>query len=76
MALILVFHNDGKSDTDVCDYNVRVMVGDGTEERSHTLELGRFVGHKRSDGWAALVNAYMKQRDEDWSRWHRGEEKA
>ena len=58
MALILVFVN--KSDlAEISDYDVQVLVGDGSDEHSKTIHQGRHTGHKRSDGWEALVRAYL-----------------
>ena len=54
MALIVVFVN--KSDlAPVSDYSVQVLVGDGTPDHSKTIYQGKIVGHRRSDGWQALV---------------------
>ena len=54
MALILVFVNKSNL-ADVSDYDVQVMIGDGTPERSHVIKTCRIEGHRRADGWEALV---------------------
>lgn len=60
MALILVFVN--KSDlAAISDYDVQVLVGDGTPERSRTIHRGEIKGHNRNDGWQKLVADYMRQ---------------
>ena len=59
MALILVFHNDGTGGETDANYNVQVMVGDGTVERTHTIATGRVEGHNRSHGWSELVRQFM-----------------
>lgn len=58
MALIVIFTNKSQL-ADISDYNVRVLVGDGTPERSKTLFAGTIEGHRRDDGWAQLVKQFI-----------------
>ena len=58
MALILVFVNQSEL-APISDYTVQVMVGDGTPERSQTIYQGRIEGHRRADGWEALVQKLL-----------------
>lgn len=62
MALIIVFHNDSTAplSSGVGNYKVEVLVGDGGPN-SHTIERGRLEGHKRADGWKALVRQYLEE---------------
>lgn len=60
MALILVFVNTSNL-APISDYNVQVLVGDGTPARSHTINQGVVKGHCRADGWEKLVRTYMSQ---------------
>lgn len=62
MALILVFHNDSTGTDDAANYNVRVMMGNGTKERTHDIAGGRVEGHNRADGWQALVQRFLDER--------------
>jgi hypothetical protein len=61
VALILVFVNKSKTLPSVCDYDVQVLVGDGTPERSTTLLHRTVKDHLRSDGWEALVTKFMQE---------------
>ena len=64
MALILVFVN--KSDlAPVSDYNVEVLVGDGSPARSKTIAAGRIVGHTRADGWKVLVRRFLDDLEQE-----------
>lgn len=62
MALILVFHNDSTGGEEDANYNVRVMVGDGTELRTRDIAGGRVEDHNRGDGWEALVRRFLDER--------------
>ncbi len=59
MALILVFHNDSTGGQTDANYDVEVLVGDGTKERSRRIASGRVEDHNRGDGWKALVRSYV-----------------
>ena len=65
MALILVFHNDGTGDSitgpfnGIGNYNVQVLVGDGTPLGSNIIARGRVEGHARGDGWQKLVQLFL-----------------
>lgn len=59
MALILVFHNDSTGGEHDANYNIQVMVGDGTAARTRTIAGGRIEGHNRPDGWKPLVQKYL-----------------
>lgn len=58
MALILVFVNRS-SLAPISDYDVEVLVGDGTAERSRTIARGQVQNHTRTDGWEALVQRFL-----------------
>lgn len=62
MALILVFHNDSTGGETDANYNVEVMIGDGTAERTRTIAKGRVEGHDRGDGWEALTRRFLDER--------------
>lgn len=62
MSLILVFHNDGTGKQTDANYNVRVMVGDGTLQGTRDIDGGRVVGHNRGDGWDMLVAQFLRER--------------
>lgn len=60
MALIVVIQNVS-SLAPVSDYDYRVLVGDGTPERSHTIASGKILAHTRDDGWKALVQRVLDE---------------
>lgn len=60
MALIVVLTNISNL-APVSDYNYEVLVGDGTDARSSTIARGKVKGHKRDDGWQALVKRVLDQ---------------
>ena len=62
MALILCFHNDATGNEASANYDVEVVVGDGTRTGSRTIARGRIEGHNRKDGWERLVMEYLLQR--------------
>ena len=53
--LALLVHNDGTGDTDIANYDVRVLVN------QNTLAQGRVEGHKRANGWRVLLRAALEQ---------------
>lgn len=59
MSLIVVLRNVSDL-ADVSDYDYKVLVGDGTPERSKVLALGSIHGHRRSDGWQPLVHRLLE----------------
>jgi len=59
VALILCFHNDGSGSDAAANYNVEVLIGDGTARGSRTLIRGRVEGHDRADGWERLVLQFL-----------------
>lgn len=64
MALLLVFHNDAAHDKpipEISNYDVAVLVGDGTEEGSTVIHTGRIEDHHRIKGWQVLVQDYLTQ---------------
>lgn len=63
MALIVVLTNVSNL-APVSDYNYRVLVGNGTAERSQTIAQGIIVQHVRVDGWQALVARVLQQNQE------------
>lgn len=60
MALILTFVNKSHL-ADISDYEVEVLIGDGTRSRSQTIAKGEVKGHRRADGWEALVLDFVMQ---------------
>ena len=58
MSLIVVLQNVSQL-APVSDYNVQVLVGDGTVERSKVLYAGKVLHHERADGWQALLRALV-----------------
>jgi hypothetical protein len=60
MALILVFVNKSNL-ADISDYDVQVLIGDGTPERSTVLKETRIEGHTRADGWETLVRRLVRR---------------
>jgi hypothetical protein len=58
VSLILVLRNTSNL-AEVSDYDYKVLVGDGTPERSKTLARGVITGHRRSNGWQALVRLLL-----------------
>lgn len=58
MALIVVFTNQSQL-APISDYNVRVLVGDGTPEGSKTLFVGKLEGYHRDKGWALLIKEFI-----------------
>ena len=63
MSLILVFHNDGTGHDTVGNYNVRVMIGDGTVEHTRDIAGGRVLNHDRLSGWEPLVRHFLDDRE-------------
>ena len=59
MALIVVFRNVSKL-APVSDYDVQVLVGDGSVERSRVIYRGKVTGHTRDDGWVELVRKLVQ----------------
>lgn len=64
MSLIIVLRNKS-SLTPISDYEYEVMVGDGTKLGSKTLEHGEVIGHRRENGWEALIELFMDERRKD-----------
>ena len=54
MSLIVVIQNMSKL-APISNYHYRVLVGDGTPERSTLLAEGEIHGHVRREGWQALL---------------------
>lgn len=61
MSLILVFHNDGTGIEEASNYDVEVLIGDGTRAGSRSLWKARVEGHDRSQPWWELVLAFLKK---------------
>jgi hypothetical protein len=59
MALIIAFVNKS-SLAPVSDYAVEVLIGDGTAAHSKTIYRGMVRGHKRAEGWQALVRQWLE----------------
>lgn len=62
MALIVVLKNISAL-APVSNYSYRVLVGDGTVERSKTLATGVLRHHERADGWVALLRQLLDDVD-------------
>lgn len=60
MSLIVVITNVSRL-APVSNYVYKVLVGDGTPERSTTLAMGKVNGHPRDDGWQALVQKVLDE---------------
>ncbi len=58
MSLIIVATNISKL-APISDYNYEVLVGDGTIKGSSIITNGKIIGHKRDDGWKALVERIL-----------------
>ena len=61
MALIITFINKTNL-SPVSNYDYQVMVGDGSVERTVTIESGKVLNHTRDDGWVKLVELMLEQR--------------
>ena len=61
MSLILVFHNDGTGGQEDANYDVQVLIGDGTTNGSRAIAAGRVEGHDRATGWVELVSTFLDQ---------------
>lgn len=61
MSLIITLRNIS-SLAEVSDYEYKVLVGDGSPERSKVLETGTVRDHQRSEGWEALVKKFLFER--------------
>ena len=64
MALILVFHNTQKDKGPLkedANYDVTVLIGDGSVERTTPIARQHIEHHKRSDGWKALVQQFLNE---------------
>lgn len=61
MALIIVLINKSEL-APVSDYRYEVLVGDGTEKGSRTLEEGMVIGHTREEGWEVLLRKMLNER--------------
>ena len=59
MALILVLTNISQL-APVSDYTYDVLVGNGTRTGSHSIARGTITGHRRDDGWQALVQRLLE----------------
>jgi hypothetical protein len=60
MALIIVIQNQSNL-APISDYDYKVIVGDGSPERSHLITKGLITGHTRADGWQKLVAQLLAQ---------------
>lgn len=60
MSLIIVFRNISMC-APVSDYVCEVMIGDGTAQGTRTIDKRTIKGHKREDGWEALVQKLVKE---------------
>lgn len=60
MSLIVIARNISEL-ASTSDYDYKVLVGDGTSEGSHIITSGQIKGHKRSDGWKALISRIVEE---------------
>lgn len=60
MSLVISFRNKSNL-APISDYDYKVMVGDGSRLGSHIIEEGEVKGHRRSDGWKALVRRIVEE---------------
>lgn len=58
MALIIVLQNVSAL-ADISDYEYHVLVGNGTVAGSTNITQGKLSGHRRLDGWHALVQQLL-----------------
>ena len=61
MALVVILQNVSHL-APVSDYRYTVLVGDGTDTGSVTIEEGEVREHTRTDGWTVLVSKLLSQR--------------
>ena len=67
MSLIVIVRNVSEL-APVSDYDYKVLVGDGTPERSKTLAMGQVKGHTREDGWQVLIEKVLSENArQDWA---------
>ncbi len=52
--LIVTFHNISPVGTEVCDYDVEVLVTTTPTTTKH-IWSGAITNHRREDGWRALI---------------------
>lgn len=52
--LLVTLHNDGTGDENIANYDCKVLVTI-SPTKLQTIALGRVEGHKRGDGWRALL---------------------
>ena len=64
MALIITFVNKSNLAL-ISNYDYQIMIGDGSVERTVTIESGKVIGHTRDDGWVRLVELMLEQRKEE-----------
>ena len=62
VALIVVIHNDATGDDEHSNYDVSVRVTI-TPTRLKTIWSGRVEGHRRGDGWPALLRQLAEVAD-------------
>lgn len=60
MALIVVLQNKSNL-ADISDYDAKVLIGDGTAARSACIYEAEVKGHRRNDGWQALVMQLIEE---------------
>lgn len=62
MSLIIVLTNKSNL-APISDYEYRVMVGDGSIEKSKILAAGKVRDHARSEGFKRLLQLLMDELD-------------
>jgi hypothetical protein len=60
MSLIVSIRNTSDL-APISDYEYKVLVGDGTPERSHLIATGKIKAHVRTAGWKALVKRVLDE---------------
>ena len=60
MSLIVTIRNISEL-ASISDYEYKVLVGDGTPERSNLIASGKIKAHVRTAGWKALVQRVLDE---------------
>lgn len=60
MSLIVTIRNISEL-APISDYEYKVLVGDGTPERSNLIASGKIKAHVRTAGWKALVRRVLDE---------------
>ena len=58
--LLVTVHNDGTGTEDSANYDVKVLVT-VTPKQLKVIGLARVEGHRRGDGWKALLRRVIEE---------------